>query len=663
MAISVRGQERSAERSSATVKGRDAAPARKRRVPSGCPLAAIRYVIPLARCASIAPRGMPDGMAAGRQQSGSIWPGKALAAAIFLTLAAAPALAQEAAVGSPVPLTPEGAPAALEAPPPAQLGEIVDAAPTGEEGISGIEIGELEELDPDSGGILDASMGGLGADMWVGTDRARLLRLLPQLPDSYDSPTLHDLARRLLLSTAIAPARAGTDGETSLIGLRIERLAAMGLAGAVAEMMAIAPPPETDGVLLRLHVDNRLLLSDNEGACQSAMAGKEVLDPLYRDQITMFCHAVAGDMEAADFGANLLREGGDLDDPAFFSLADALTAGTRPKVKSLTSPAPLHLAMAAAAKAELPSDVLETSSPLMSRALADSTLISDSVQLAAAERAVMASAIGPASLAERYAAMEFSDKELDSALSIAEGDYSPRNRALLYQATKLSKLPVARGAAIQKAWELAGVDGTYLLSVGVYQPELEALQPGAELAWFAPEAARALFLLDQPERALAWAATAQRYASEPEEKHAAALLWPLTALAEGSATGSGHGRWLSAMAEMNANEAGMKAGFAYTLFEAMGERISDDRWEALLQGAARADVLAPDPAYTRAFRKAASAGRLGETVLLAILLLGGGNLEEGDPALLSEIVIGLRMVGLENEARRLAIEAALAGGL
>ncbi|MCK5275255.1 MAG: hypothetical protein KAR37_11445, partial [Alphaproteobacteria bacterium] len=181
----------------------------------------------------------------GLERFPSIWPGKALAFAIFLTLAASPALAQGPAEGGALPLTPEGAPAALDAPPPALPGEMVDIAPAGDEGISGIEIGDLEELDPDSGGILDVSMGGLGVDMWAGTDRARLLRLLSQLPASYDSPTLHDLARRLLLSSAIAPVRGETDAETSLIGLRIERLAAMGLAGAVAEMMTIAPAPET----------------------------------------------------------------------------------------------------------------------------------------------------------------------------------------------------------------------------------------------------------------------------------------------------------------------------------------------------------------------------------------------------------------------------------
>jgi hypothetical protein len=73
--------------------------------------------------------------------------------------------------------------------------------------------------------------------------------------------------------------------------------------------------------------------------------------------------------------------------------------------------------------------------------------------------------------------------------------------------------------------------------------------------------------------------------------------------------------------------------------------------------------MTPDLAYLRAFRKAASGGRRGETVLLAILTMGGGDVAEYGPGVLSEIVIGLRKVGLENEARRLAIEAALATGL
>jgi hypothetical protein len=216
---------------------------------------------------------------------------------------------------------------------------------------------------------------------------------------------------------------------------------------------------------------------------------------------------------------------------------------------------------------------------------------------------------------------------------------------------------------MQKAWQLAAADGSYRLTVAIYRTLLEDLQPGAELLWFAADASRALFLLNRADLALAWAITALRYGKEAQEKQSATLLWPLVALAEGSSTGSGHDQWLSAIADSADGEAERKAGFAYSLFEAMGERMDEGRWQALLVGSNPVSVLSPGPAYLRAFRKAASAGRRGETVMLAILTLGGGHVAEYGPGVLSEIIVGLRKVGLEDEARQLAIETALAAGL
>ena len=46
-----------------------------------------------------------------------------------------------------------------------------------------------------------------------------------------------------------------------------------------------------------------------------------------------------------------------------------------------------------------------------------------------------------------------------------------------------------------------------------------------------------------------------------------------------------------------------------------------------------------------------------------LLILGEGGVAEAGPELISEIIVGLRMVGLEEDARRLAIEAALQGGM
>ncbi len=556
----------------------------------------------------------------------------------------------------PNPLLPEGGPGALEAPPPA------DPTAAGDTPEWDIEIGELIAIDPDSGGLLEPSMGGLGIGMWEGVSRALLLRLLPQLPDRYDSPALHDLARRLLLSTAIVPPRAEPEAGGSVMAARIEKLEAMGLSGAVADMLGLVPDEARDPMLQRILIDSRLLAGDDEGACAASDAAGDVLTGTYWEKFLVFCQARAKDRAAANFGVSLLSEGGTEDDPAFFRMVGALLTGGKAKVKSLPAPTPLHLALARATRTTLPPDVLETESLAVLRALVDDPAAPDAVQLEAAEKAALAGAIGAVRLTDHYTAVAFSDDEIAKALTMAEADHSPRNRALLYQAAARQELPVGRAAAMQKAWQLASADDIYPLSVGVYLPMLEDLKPAA-LTWFAADAARALYAHNRLEKAGQWVRTAGRFTEEPEYRERAALLWPLVALAEGSARGPGQKEWLAALRARAGADAGLRTGLAYSLFEAMGERVREEDWLVLMDSVSRASAMAADPAYLRQFRRAASAGRRGETVLLTLLILGEGGVADAGPELISEIIVGLRMVKLEEEARRLALEAALQGGL
>lgn len=560
----------------------------------------------------------------------------------------------------PKPLLPGASPGALEAPPP--TGPAGDPLET-ETPPPGIEIGELIAIDPDSGGLLEPSMGGLGFDMWEGVPRSKLLRLLPQLPDRYESPALHDLARRLLLSTAIVPPRSEGEAGGGVMAARIQKLQTMGLSGAVTDMLSLVPEDRRHPILLRILVDSRLMAGDAEGACAVRAAAGDRVRGVYWEQLLVVCQAIAGDTDAANFGLNLISETGTLEDPAFFKLTGVLLTGGKTKIRSLPSPSPIHLLLARVTGSALPSNVLETQSLAVLRALVGHPSVSDAVQLEAAERAALAGAIGAARVADRYAAMAFTDKEIAKAITTAEANHTPRNRALLYHAVRLQDLPVGKAAAIQKAWKLAAADGNYQLSAGVYLPVLEDMQPDATLAWFAADAARALYVLDRPKAATEWALTAARLNKEAADKQRSNLLWPLVALAEGSASGYGKAAWLDALKSRAGPDAALRTGLAYSLFEAMGERMGNEDWAALMGGVSRASVLAADPAYLRFFRQAASAGRRGETVLLALLLLGPGGVNEASPQLISEIVVGLRMVLLETEARRLAIEAALQGGL
>ena len=93
----------------------------------------------------------------------------------------------------------------------------------------GILVDALEGGLPETSGILEAREGGLGLDLWQGSDRDELIRLIRVLPDNLESPALRDLARRLLLSTATPPrGGAGSAAPGELVRARAERLYALG---------------------------------------------------------------------------------------------------------------------------------------------------------------------------------------------------------------------------------------------------------------------------------------------------------------------------------------------------------------------------------------------------------------------------------------------------
>src|SRR3546814_16624500 len=71
----------------------------------------------------------------------------------------------------------------------------------------------------------------------------------------------------------------------------------------------------------------------------------------------------------------------------------------------------------------------------------------------------------------------------------------------------------------------------------------------------------------------------------------------------------------------------------------------------------------PSLALQRAFANAVDGGRRGETVLLALLALGPGGPAEASPALLRNVIEGLRRIQMEDAAPAIALEAAVAAGL
>ncbi|MBL4614392.1 MAG: hypothetical protein JKY27_05910 [Magnetovibrio sp.] len=82
-----------------------------------------------------------------------------------------------------------------------------------------------------------------------------------------------------------------------------------------------------------------------------------------------------------------------------------------------------------------------------------------------------------------------------------------------------------------------------------------------------------------------------------------------------------------------------------------------------MAGTSHTAMMAPYPAHWFLLRGASARGRVGETVLLSLVSLGDGGPARADPIVLHHVLKSLRNIGLDREARAMALEAVVAAGL
>jgi hypothetical protein len=356
----------------------------------------------------------------------------------------------------------------------------------------GISVDTLGEIDSNTVGVLDASSGSLGINMWRGTPAGLVDRLLARLRRPAALPAARDLARRLLLTAARPPQGAWPKDGPSLLAQRLGRLLAFGDVASVNALLRVVPAHVDEKAVARARMNAAFLSNDKSGACNEARAAVGRYSGVAWRKALVFCEHLAGEGARASIGAGLLNEQGVKDD-AFFSLV-AILGGD--KATGFTVPAratPLHLAMMRAAGVQISETVADTAETGVLRAIAFSPNAALDTRLEAAERAEDAGVLEAETLRQIYAGVTFTPGDIQNAPA-GSGNFSgPRGRALLYQAARGETRAPARAELIAKAFVLARSEGWIETAVRAFRPLLEEISPSADLAWFAAEAAKALY--------------------------------------------------------------------------------------------------------------------------------------------------------------------------
>ncbi len=552
-----------------------------------------------------------------------------------------------------------------------------------------INVEKLEKINSDSVGTMTEEEGGFGFNMWEGTSRSLVKKLLIKLPVNTPSRTMRALMRRLLLSTAKAPSKvaatdkklspesspsstSGTKTDGELLIMRIERLSAMGDTRAVYDLLKVAPDRATDPVLLRHEADVLFLSNDNSRACDLVLRQISNLEVPYWQKALIYCQVLSGNHDQANLGANLLREIGEKDE-VFFGLINSLIGIAKYTITSLSNPTPLHFSMIRAAKIKLPKDVTSSNNPVVLKTIATSPNAEPALRVETAERAEVIGVLDTEVLRQIYAGVNFTQEVLDNAFLQANKERTALSRALLYRKAIVENIPSVKVEILSQVFKLAREAGLFQLTARVYYDILKTLPVTQDLVWFAPEAVRAFLAVGDVAATQIWFDVIE--ATILDDEKIMLLRDQLVPLARLSGQISNDewdsikiDKWWNAETRsdkmsINAELIHSRATLLYNLLEALGDKVPSDRWELLLDGPSRLTTVMPRSALWEILNQATKEVKRAETVLVALLVLGESGPAQINPIVLRKIVVSLEKVGLVSEARSLALEAAIVGGL
>ncbi|MDE0780430.1 MAG: hypothetical protein OSB67_06710 [Alphaproteobacteria bacterium] len=600
-----------------------------------------------------------------------------MAIAITLDAGIQPVVAQQ---GGPIRLAP--LPATTQRTPDVSVPETREERPQ----PSRVMVEGIGSLTEDALGLLGDGSGGLGRDMWSGSRRVDVLRLLRDLPESYPTRAAYSLATRVLL-TAATPPVASRKGE-GMLGLRVEKLVAIGATESALRLVSAVSAREvpknlTDHVV-RAHFRNGNFMS----GCAVARGFDGDYTDIFWQQALIVCQVSEGNTQQAAFGLDLLREQGLTVSPAFAAAALDISQDGAIRIglpETVASPDSMTFALWLAGKAEMSDWLVEALDPGLLPALFGDPNVDPDLRLMSAHRALRHGVLDAADVVRIYRELKVPDGDINKALIAFEDVSKDRLLAYLYLAAEAHTGGISRSEALLEAWNRSRESGGFDVVALTTSALLDDVPVTPDFAWLAGDATKAALAAGDKDRALAWYRLVLRQASiVPELANAAVLLWPqmraighvkrgaFALIAGTGVTAAVTGQQVTALAprgpvpwnakrferwiDLARNDpSSADVGAVLTLITALGDPVDDAQW-GLVPFRQAQPAMMPDASVLAGLTRASESGRKAETALYALYVLGQSG-EAPHASLLGAVAEALNKVGINDVAHALVREA------
>jgi hypothetical protein len=528
-------------------------------------------------------------------------------------------------------------------------------------------------------GSLGKKDGGLGLEMWKGTDSTFAQTILKLLPVNAPSPAMRNLAKRLLLSDAFQPSKKeekglqaispsgkpiiSEDQEATFLPLRFAKLASLGAKNELIELGNLIPAEDMLGVLAKEAIYARLLSGETVKVCDEVIELAKRTNESYWRKALIVCQLILGNRDDALLSLELLLA--ELDSEDKFSKLIYTLADETNKIEFDINSIYFKILIAVLPGQQLDKHRLNLEPSGLS-VVAKNVNLSWKIRMLAAEKAVLAGSLSSIYLGELATQFKFEENIFSRAASESKSMEGFMARALLLKAAALNTSFIERARFLRLLLDSADSDEIFQVYASVIMPILLTIKPRQDLIWFASSATRASIAGGNYILASEWLAVLGKTLDLDYEASGSLLrLLPLIAIAgqplpkpfsEEQATDV----WSGLSDNFSREDKEKRASRLLVLLSAMGIEPRAGAWKNVISSKNIFEMEnIPVTALRYQLLDAAKNNRIAEVVSISLIMLGAEGPSKSGLVALNAVIRALREIGLEADARAIAIEAAI----
>ena len=518
---------------------------------------------------------------------------------------------------------------------------------------------ELKDIDANTVGTITEDEGGLGYDMWAGSERNIIQNYLKNLPINKESDTAIELIKKLLLSNANVPK---SNGEIDLILIRINKLIELGDFENAKSLIDLVNKKDNEEILIK-QTEINLSLNNFDLACSNIEEQrKSFKQNLFWRKVEIFCQILNGKTNKANLSLSLLKEEKNFNDENFLKIIDSLIYKDESNDESLVNLNLLNLVMTRVANINIKESYVLNDNPLLLTMIYRMPNVPIKLRIEAIEKSKKLLNLPIETIEEIYNSYDLGEK--DKKISLDDNILLGfETQAILFQMAIAEDDEEKKAKIIKKSLELASINGNFTLISKLNLNSLLEIKPSENLSWFANYAAKSLLISNNKEEAMKWYEILKKEKDKNTELFNNFIeLWVIVEFLNLKNKEIGYknisqNEILKSIDKFDSqNKKLVFDTLGFYILENFGVKINPQFWLTNLDNQEIESKQLPNSSLISLLKYSSKNNKVGETILLILMALNDKNFNQLHPFFLQIVISSLNQIGLQEKAFDMVIE-------